>query len=210
MKSDVFMLNSDAGRMAAARYSTEDFARELGLDRHDTLRLELLTEETLGMVKAMVEEFYGQLWFEAEGRHCEIHLQATADMNADRREELLSVSSTGRNASAKGFMGMLKDVLSGAMHSFSRSMNDYGREVARYGIVNPAEVGSLAVDNMVPIWTLQTYRNGLGEQRNIDEDAGEAWNELEKSIVGKLADDVVVGVKGDRIEMVIIKDFGRR
>jgi len=63
---------------------------------------------------------------------------------------------------------------------------------------------------MVPIWTLQTYRNGLGEQRNIDEDAGEAWNELEKSIVGKLADDVVVGVKGDRIEMVIIKDFGRR
>ena len=30
------------------------------------------------------------------------------------------------------------------------------------------------------------------------------------NIVGKLADDVVVGVKGDRIEMVIIKDFGRR
>ncbi|MBQ8963733.1 MAG: hypothetical protein IJ089_08035 [Clostridia bacterium] len=210
MKSDVFMLNSDAGRLAATRYSAEDFARGLSLDRHDVLRLELLTEETLGMVKAMVDDFYGQLWFEAEGERCEIHLQATADMNADRREELLSVSSTGRNAAAKGFMGMLKDVLSGAMHSFGRSMNDYGREVARYGIVNPAEVGSLAVDNMVPIWTLQTYRNGLGEQRNIDEDAGEAWNELEKSIVGKLADDVVVGVKGDRIEMVIIKDFGRR
>ncbi len=205
MKSDVFMLNSDAGRLAAARYSTEDFARGLGLDRHDTLRLELLTEEMLGMVKGMVDEFYGQIWFEAEGKRCEIHLQATADMNADRREELLSVSSTGRNAAAKGFMGMLKDVLSGALHNFGRSMN----EAARYGIVNPAEVGSLAVDNMVPIWTLQTYRMGLEEQRDTDEDAGEAWNELEKSIVGKLADDVVVGVKGDRIEMVIIKDFGK-
>ena len=45
MKSDVFMLNSDAGRMAATRYSTENFARDLNLDRHDTLRLELLTEE---------------------------------------------------------------------------------------------------------------------------------------------------------------------
>jgi hypothetical protein len=206
------MLNSDAGRMAATRYSTENFARDLNLDRHDTLRLELLTEEMLGMVKAMVDEFYGQLWFEAEGKRCEIHLQATADMNADRREELLSVSSTGRNAAAKGFMGMLRDVLSGALHSFGRSMNDYGREVARYGIVNPTETGSLAVDNMnmVPIWTLQTYRTGLEEQRDADEEAREAWNALEKSIVGKLADDVVVGVKGDRIEMVIIKDFDKR
>lgn len=210
MKSDIFMLNSDDGRMAAARYATEDFARGLDLDRHNTLRLDLLTEEMLGMVKAMADEFYGQLWFEAKGKRCEIHLQATADMNADRREELLSVSSTGRNAAAKGFMGMVKDVLFGAMHSFGRAINDYNREVARYGFVNPAEIGSLAVDNMMPIWTLQTYRTGLEEQCDMDEDAGEAWNELEKSIVGKLADDVVVGVKGDRIEMVIIKEFGKK
>ena len=210
MKSDVFMLNSDAGRMAAARYATEGFARGLGLDKHETLRLDLLTEETLGMVKTMVNEFYGQLWFEVEGKRCEIHLQATADMNPDRREELLSVSSTGRNAAAKGFMGMLRDVLSGAVYSFGKSINDYGREMTRYGIVNPAGAGSLAVDAIVPIWTLNTYRTELEEQRDQDVDAGEALNELEKSIVGKLADDVIVGVKGDRIELVIVKDFGKR
>ena len=210
MKSEVFMLNSDAGRMAAARYVTEEFARGLGLDKHESLRLELLTEETLGMVKALVDDFYGQIWFEGEGKRCEIHLQATADMNTDRREELLSISSSGRNAAAKGFMAMLKDVVSGAMHSFGRSMNDYGREVARYGIVNPADVGGFAVDAMVPIWSLQTYRTGLETQRLDNAEADAAWDELEKSIVGKLADDVVVGVKGDRIEMVIIKDFGRR
>ena len=209
MKSEVFMLNSDAGRMAAARYVTEEFARGLGLDKHESLRLELLTEETLGMVKALVDDFYGQIWFEGEGKRCEIHLQATADMNADRREELLSMSSSGRNAAAKGFMAMLKDVVSGAMHSFGRSMNDYGREVARYGIVNPADVGGFAVDAMVPIWSLQTYRTGLETQRLDNAEADAAWDELEKSIVGKLADDVVVGVKGDRIEIVITKDFAR-
>jgi len=208
MKSEVFMLNSDAGRMAAARYATEEFARDLGLDRHSALRLDLLTEETLGLVKALVDDFYGQLWFEAEGGRCQIHLQATADMNADRREELLSVSSTGRNAAARGFMAKLRDVFSGAMHSFGRSMDDYGREVTRYGMVNPADVGGFAVDAMVPIWSLQAYREGLEEQRELDEEAGMAWDELEKSIVGKLADDVIVGVKGDRIEMVIVKDFG--
>ncbi len=209
MKSDVFMLNSDAGRMAAARYATEDFANSISLGRHEVLQLDLLTEETLGMVKALVDDFYGQLWYEANDTRCEIHLQATADVNTDQREELLSMSTSGRNAAAKGFMAMLKDVVSGAMHSFGRSMNDYGREVARYGIVNPADVGGFAVDAMVPIWTLQTYREGLDTQRLSDESAGEAWDELEKSIVGKLADDIIVGVKGDRIEMVIVKDFGK-
>ena len=209
MKSEVFMLNSDAGRMAAARYVTEEFARGLGLGKHESLRLELLTEETLGMVKALVDDFYGQIWFEGEGKRCEIHLQATADMNTDRREELLSMSSSGRNAAAKGFMAMLKDVVSGALHSFGRSMNDYGREVARYGIVNPADVGGFAVDAMVPIWSLQTYRTGLETQRPDNAEADAARDELEKSIVGRLADDVVVGVKGDRIELVIVKDFAR-
>ena len=68
MKSDVFMLNSDAGRMAAARYATEDFAHSINLEQHEALQLELLTEETLGMVKALVDDFYGQLWYENEGK----------------------------------------------------------------------------------------------------------------------------------------------
>ncbi len=207
MKSDVFMVNSDAGRMAAARYATEEFAADLGLERHDTLRLSLLVEETLGLVKGLVDDFYGRLWFESEGRRCEIHLEATADMNADRKEELLSVSKTGRNAAAKGFMAMVRDVVSSAMHSFGRTMNDYGREVARYGAVNPASVSGFAVDAMVPIWTLEAYREGLAEQSVQDSDVDEARNELEKSIVGKLADDVIVGVKGDCIELVIVKNF---
>ena len=207
MKSDVFMVNSDAGRMAAARYATEEFAADLGLERHDTLRLSLLVEETLGPVKGLVDDFYGRLWFESDGRRCEIHLEATADMNADRKDELLSVSKTGKNAAAKGFMAMVRDVVSSAMHSFGRTMNDYGREVARYGAVNPASVSGFAVDAMVPIWTLEAYREGLAEQSVQDSDVDEARNELEKSIVGKLADDVIVGVKGDRIELVIVKDF---
>ena len=102
MKSDVFMLNSDAGRMAAARYATEDFAHSINLEQHEALQLELLTEETLGMVKALVDDFYGQLWYENEGKRCEIHLQATANVNADQREELLSYA---KNDTAAKFIG---------------------------------------------------------------------------------------------------------
>ncbi len=209
MISDKFMVNSDAGRMAAARYVAENFAWKLQLDRRNTLRLSLLVEETLGMVKAMVEDFYGQLWFEGEGSRCEIHLQATTDMNASRKQELLSVSSSGKNTSTKGFMAMLGEFIADAVHGVGRTMDAYGQETLRYGIVHMDGMGMTYPDGMMPLWTLQTYRCCLEEQRGEDSEAEQAWDELEKSIVARLADDILVGVKGDRIELVIVKDFAR-
>ena len=209
MVSDKFMVNSDAGRMAAARYATENFAWQLKLDKHNALRLNLLVEETLGMVKAMVEDFYGQLWFTEDGGRCEIHLQATTDMDAGKKQELLSVSRTGKNVLARGFMGMLGEFLSGAAHGFGNVMDAYGQETVRYGIVHSPDVNLIAADGMATVWTLRAYREDLDRARAGNGEAEAAWDELEKSIVAKLADDVVVGVRGDRIELVIVKDFGR-
>ena len=43
---------------------------------------------------------------------------------------------------------------------------------------------------------------------NYQEGAKEAWDELEKSVVSKIADDVKVSIEGRRVEMVIIKRVG--
>lgn len=207
MISDKFMVNSDAERMAAARFATENFAWQAKLDRHDTLRLELLVEETLGMVKTMLNDFYGQLWFVNDGATCEIHFEATADMNRNRKEELLSMASSGRNAAAKGFMAKLGDMISGALYGFGQTMDAYGQETIHYGIVHSPGMTMTPTVDMVPIWTLQAYKDGLTEARGANSAAEEAWDELEKSIVARLADDVVVGVKGDRIDLIIKKKF---
>lgn len=202
--SDKFMVNSDAGRMAAARYATEDFAWQIKLDKRDALRLDLLVEETLGMVKNMLEDFYGQLWFTADGKACEIHFEATSDMDVEKRQELLSVSSTGKNVAHRGFMAKLGEVISGALHGFGRTMDAYGQETVKYGIVHsPSPMMGNA--DMMTVWTLQTYRDGLDQA--CDDEAEAALDELEKSIVAKLADDILVGVKGDRINLVIKKQF---
>ncbi len=202
--SDKFMVNSDAGRMAAARYATEDFAWQIKLDKRDALRLDLLVEETLGMVKNMLEDFYGQLWFTADGKACEIHFEATSDMDVEKRQELLSVSSTGKNTATRGFMAKLGEVISGALHGFGRTMDAYGQETVKYGIVHsPSPMMGNA--DMMTVWTLQTYRDGLDQA--CDDEAEAALDELEKSIVAKLADDILVGVKGDRINLVIKKQF---
>lgn len=201
--SSKFMVNSDVGRMAAARYATENFAWQIKLDKRDTLRLDLLVEETLGMVKAMLDDFYGQIWFAADGKACEIHFEATADMNADRKEELLSVSSTGKNAAKRGFMAKLGEMISGALRSAGKTMDTYGQTM-NYGIIyNP----NMMSDNsdMLTIWTLQAYKIDLSKDHGSN--AEKAWDELEKSIVAKLADDIVVSIKGNMVDMVIKKTF---
>jgi len=77
----------------------------------------------------------------------------------------------------------------------------------QYGIITPPGIETPAVYDMTPVWTLQTYRANLEEKHVDNEAADAAWDELEKSIVANLADDVVVGVKGDCIELVIIKNL---
>ena len=204
--SDKFMVNSDAERMAAARYATENFAWQAKLDKRSTLRLDLLVEETLGMVKTMLDEFYGQIWFVADGRTCEIHFEVTTDMDADKKDELLSVSSTGKNAAARGFMAKLGEVISTALRGVGRTMDTYGQETMRYGIVHAPATMAPDVD-MMTVWTLQTYRDDLNQDRAGDGVAEAALDELEKSIVARLADDVVVGIKGDRVDLIITKAF---
>ena len=51
-------------------------------------------------------------------------------------------------------------------------------------------------------WTLNRYRDA--ERNN-----SEPWDELEKSIIANLADDVVVSVKGNNVEIAIIKKFNK-
>jgi hypothetical protein len=49
-------------------------------------------------------------------------------------------------------------------------------------------------------WTLSKYRDSVKNEE-------EPWDELEKSIIANVADDVVVSVKGKQVEIVILKDF---
>ena len=206
MISEKYMVNNEAGWMEAAR-AAEEFAVRAHLGSRETLRLRLLMEETLGMVKSTLGDFYGQLWFKEDRGVCAIHFEATADMDADKKNELLSVSSSGKNASARGFMAKLGDFISGAIHGFGTTLDVYGQETIRYGIVHTPSTMAPNTD-MMPIWTLQTYKTDLEQASAKDRAAEIALEDLERSIVASLADDIVVGVKGDRVRMTITKDFG--
>ena len=85
-------------------------------------------------------------------------------------------------------------------------MDAYGAQTIQYGIVH-APYTMAFNGEMTPIWTLQTYRTDLAQADGDDRAAEAAQEDLEKSIVARIADDVVVGVKGDRVDLIITKAF---
>ena len=55
-------------------------------------------------------------------------------------------------------------------------------------------------------WTMHSYQMQVREnmQKNR-EGAAEAWDELEKSVIGHVADDIKVSIRGFDVEMTVFK-----
>ena len=53
------------------------------------------------------------------------------------------------------------------------------------------------------LWSMNRYMAAVKEGRTPAED----WDELEKSVVANLADEVRIGIAGQDVEMVISKKF---
>ena len=54
--------------------------------------------------------------------------------------------------------------------------------------------------------SMEDYRDQLRQYRERNQnEANEAWDELEKSVVGHLADDVKISIQGRIVEMTILK-----
>jgi hypothetical protein len=51
-------------------------------------------------------------------------------------------------------------------------------------------------------WSLERYRTNTKREEKT-----EAWDELEKSVIASVADDVIIGVKGRHADITIIKKF---
>lgn len=206
MKTDRIAINNQGIGMTAAFAELEKFAQYQGLDRKETLRLRLLAEEMFGMVQGIVGDFGAYFWLEGEKKKTELHLEAYTTIDIDKREELLSISSSGRNMAAKGVMGKLRDL----MENYLLNYEDINRYAADSGVnlFSYDDYGMMyaGMDWTSHYWSLERYKNGVEEHMG-ETSAVQAWDELEKSIVGKLADDVLVGVRSNKLELIIKKNF---
>ena len=64
-----------------------------------------------------------------------------------------------------------------------------------------------AGDSLFYLWSLERYRAAMEKEKEQSPVVKEAWDELEKSIVASIADDVRVSVSGKKVELIIEKQL---
>ena len=203
MKSDVIHVTNEGAGFDEALAQAEAVGRFRALDRRGSLHLRLLTEEMMGMMRAMTGEREADFWIEDDGAAgtVNLHLAVQTPMNAEMRKKLLSASTSGENSAATGVTGKLRDLFEQFIEPESARLPDdlvTGMDLAYSG----GDFGTLSVA-AAGIWSMSRYKAAVKEGRAPIED----WDELEKSVVAKLADEVKIAIAGQDVEMVISKKF---
>ncbi len=200
-------INNYDNDMAEVLNEAAKMAEKARLNEKQAMRLRLLAEETVGMVNAITEEFQGSLIIMEDKLKFTLHLEAETDMNLRKREELLSASRTGKNEAAKGFMGKVRDIFEMClmMPDDPDKIDPTWYDALAYNSIDPMFMGT--VSPLTDFWSLSAYREGVMNDKDENEAAAEAWDELEKSIVANLADDVRIGIEEGHVVMDIEKQF---
>ena len=191
MKSDIIRISKKEDNLNKILLETQKATEYAGLNAKQSVRTRLIAEEFIGMLKELSQEFEGEFWIEQENLSfsfiTQIHIDKVMDMETKRK--FIEIASDKKNAAAKGIMGKIRDVVENLLYPESAM---YSASFISYQL----ETAVLMNDQ----WTLNRYKNA--ERNNA-----EPWDELEKSVIASVADDVIVGVKGKCAEVVIVKKF---
>lgn len=207
MITDKIMVFSEGSGIDKALEEAERFSAYEKLDPEEGLYLRLLSEEMLGMVKGITGGFEGKFWIESGDGEYHICLRADTYMDRTKKKKLIALSSGGKNESSVGIMEMLRNIVVNALNdpdSVDELQNEYGDDTVMYGSLGVREDG--AVNPMDFEWSLLQYKSMVEEQKSMKK-AAEAWDELEKSIVANIADDVKVKIIGNNVEIIVYKSF---
>ena len=193
IRTEKLWVNGEVIRVDELTEMLKEFAARRGIKGKDLQHMGLLTEETMGMASQLLKDFEGEIWLEGTPIGYDIILEA--DVHSDRRDVVPT-------ANKEGFMAKIAEMLNCSF--MFENAQELPEDVAQM-LPDYMSYGSKA-DKQSPVWAgtwcLSAYRDNL-EQRRADEEKGIALDELEKSIVAQLADEVMIGIHGRRIRMVI-------
>ena len=199
MKSDVISLKNTTD-ISTILNEAEAVAAYRKLDDKNALRLRLLAEELISMLPNLLDKYHGNFWIENEDRNFEMHVELyVANPIALNKERILKLSKSGKNIAYSGIMGKIRFVVEMMINT---SYCDPAPINAPY--YYSSGLAACSAGNYYCEWSLQNYQTAV----NSEMDKGsEEWDELEKSIIGNLADDVIVGVFENKVDIIIKKSF---
>ena len=199
MRSNVCKIENGTKDLAAILKESEKVAAYNELTHKQTLQLRLICEEIDGMLPNIIDDFNGDFWIDFEDGVCKVNVSLRFDeFTAEKKEGLVGIAKNKKNAAAVGIVGKIRsaledvfldedavrgaDMMSESFYCYSPDIHDY-------------------MDYSYQ-WSLERYRIAVKNNEKTEE-----WDELEKSVIASVADDVIVGVKGKCADIVVIKKF---
>lgn len=139
----------------------------------------------------------GEFWIENNGSDYELHLHVEPnDMSASDRDKIIGVSKNKKNAAAVGIIGKICNAVEIMLNDRAKLAKEDPYRFYMTGMVRYS-------DSMA--WSLMSYKNSFDAPKK--ENNAEEWDELEKSIIANLADDVIVGVLNGKVDITVKKTF---
>ena len=184
---------------------TEKAGAFCGLDNKSTLRLRLLSEEIIELIRPFSSDLKGDFWLETNDENVEIHLKTNIPMDLQTRNELLSVATSGKNSAAKGLIGKIREMIARVTlpdDPETKAMTDQALGLMALGSQMGSSYGSTYS------WSMTAYAESINNSTVFTDEAAEAMDALEKSIVANIADEVKVNIVDSNVEVVIYKAIG--
>ena len=205
MKTSEIIVTTRGEGMQEALAATEKLGQDSGLGHKENLRLRLLAEELIGLMRGITGSVEARYQVVQEGRKYALSLSADVILDQDMRRQLIAASSSGKNSAAKGLMGKIREMV--AIVLLPKSQSSAALANLSLGLISLGSPMGYAAGEDSYIWSMSTYMSELQGNMDEAEDTKEAYDELEKSIVANLADEVVVSIVGSAVEITITKAF---
>ena len=177
MKSNIILIDNQGSGFEKAVEEARKVAAYEDLGHKDSLHLQLCAEEMLSLVRSVTGELKASFWIETEDRTFCLHVSARTLLDKEKRAQLLASTTSGKNEAAKSFLGQLRDMFELAMTA-----------EANHNIDLPDEV----LDDL---------------PNHIIECTDPEWDEYEQSTLKRLANTIKIGIRGDTVDMTVIKSF---
>ena len=177
MKSDIITIDNQGNGYDDAILETKKVCDYTGLNNKDSVRLQLCAEELLSMARCVTGEMQASFWIERDKSQYELHLSTKTVMDKEKRELLLATASSRKNEAAGSFIGKLRDMFESTM----AGAPDYSDDV-------PAD----ALDDLA---------------NHTIECTDTEWDGYEQSTLRRLADTIKIGIRGENVEMTVVKTF---
>lgn len=197
MKFRVYFISHDKDHSPMIMKEASKVAAYNELDEKSAMCLELLAEELIKLIPYFTEQYKGEFWIESEDLRYELHVSLEVETLSDELlNERKSIIDSKKKNKFSGIAERIREAIDKiAIENANSPENRY------YNDGMPAEYAPISQVNQK-----QSYANTWRHLRhNFDDDA---MDSLGKSIFASFADDIIIGVAGNKIDITIPKTFG--